>query len=149
MRLASYRKPSIVNENHIPSCGCPAFGVDKLSILGYTAPAVKKRLRKKYHVGEFREIGFYFEVSVCGGDYLSTAGVKFLHALDEECIRPNELDCTLVRGNEGDFFVAYDAHTAKTTETQLQAVRHWLSSRTDVEKFTVSELRDLWHDSIG
>ena len=143
------KKKAEANRASALNAFAPAFVVDKSNVLGYTARAVKKRLRKKYHVGEFREIGFYFTIRVQDGDSLSSSGVKLLTALDEECIRPNGLDCTLVQGEEGDFFVAWDAHTARTTEAQVRAVRDWLGARADVEKFAVSELCDLWHDPIG
>ncbi len=133
-------------------CGLNARGVCTGSVLdiawniGYSARAVKRRLRKKYHVGEFTELGFMMSFRYRGGDVYSKEGMLMLGELDSECLCKQGLCCTLL-GQESGLctFVAHDAHALKTTEQQLIAVREWLQARKDLQEVRVSELLDLWH----
>ena len=115
--------------------------------LGYSARAVKRRLRKKYHVGEFVELGFFIKFRFRGGDVYSEEGMLMLSELDNKCLCQQGLSCTLLSQEGGVCtLVAHDAHALKTTEQQVEAVREWLQARNDLQEVCVSGLLDLWHD---
>ena len=119
-----------------------------MPFFGYSARTVKRRLRKKYHVGEFVELGFYIQFRYRGGDVYSPEGLSMLSALDNDCLCKAELSCTLLGQKDGVCtLVAHDARELKTTQQQLETVRAWLQERDDLEELRVSELLDLWHDT--
>ena len=125
----------------------PVSVLDIVAYFGYSARAVKKRLRKKYHVGEFVELGFYVRFRFRGGDVYSEDGVRMLGELDADCLCKLGLSGTLLGQEHGICtLVAHDAHKLKTSEQQLAAVREWLQNRDDLEEVRVSELLDFWHD---
>lgn len=109
---------------------------------------MKKRLRKKYHIGEYVELGFYIRFRYQGGDVYSQDGLRMLSELDADCLCKLGLSCTLLGQEKGVCtLVAHDAHELKTTGQQLEAVRAWLLERSDLEEVHVSDLLDLWHDT--
>lgn len=105
---------------------------------------MKKRLRKKYRVGEFRELCFEFTFDY-KGDVQSPECEKFLHSFVEDCIEANGLSCEGNLTQDGCNIVARDEQPTRTNEQQRLAVKSWLESRDDVELKSFSELVDAWY----
>lgn len=105
---------------------------------------MKKRLRKKYRVGEFRELCFEFTIDY-KGDVQSPECIQFLNAFVEDCIEANGLNCEGCLTNEGCNITARAEDPTQTSEEQRQAVRAWLEGRSDVELVSFGELVDAWY----
>lgn len=105
---------------------------------------MKKRLRKKYRVGEFRELCFEFSIEY-KGDVNAPECMKFLEALIEDCIEANDLDCEGSINIDGCNIVARATDPTKTSQAQLEAVKSWLEAREDVTVLSFSELEDYWY----
>ena len=105
---------------------------------------MKKRLRKKYRVGEFKELCFEFTFGY-KGDVAAPECEQFLHALIEECIEANGLDCEGNITDDGCSIIAKAGDPTQTNETQRQAVKSWLEARSDVEIKNFAELQDAWY----
>lgn len=106
---------------------------------------MNKRLRKKYRLGEFQELGFSFTFDY-KGDVESAECEAFLTAFVNECIDANALDCDGQLTEEGCFFLATASDPRDTTEEQRIAVKTWLESKSEIEFKEISELTDLWYD---
>ena len=113
--------------------------------MGIKASKLKKRLRKKHRIGEFRE--FCFEVIVNLKPNLSLTDFDdfiddFLTVVDK-----NKLGF----GGGGDNqkwkgFVAASKSYTSPTEAQRKLVEIWLENCQVVESFKVENLIDAWHD---
>ncbi len=106
---------------------------------------MKRRIRKKRRVAEFRELGF--EVSYrLGGDVSEEQADAFLSLFIEEAIEQHELQ---VGGGGGplvwDFFAVSAKHRSSATDEQREKVGAWLSHRPEVTASEVGPLRDAWH----
>jgi uncharacterized protein YggL (DUF469 family) len=106
---------------------------------------MKKRLRKKYRVGEFRELCFEFTFDY-KGDVESPECETFLRTFVDECIDANGLETNGLLTEQGCSLVAYDADPTQTSEAQRQAVKSWLEAREDVEIKSFGELVDAWYN---
>ena len=106
---------------------------------------MKKRLRKKLHKGEFKELGFNLEFYYTG-DYKANEEFffqffdrydKFLSNLNIECI-----------GGIGDYFSGFVTYIGRGTVTpeQRQNVIDWLEKQPEVTNITAGPLRDVWYD---
>lgn len=106
--------------------------------------AMKKRLRKKYRVGEFKELcfGFSFDYK---GDVNAPECERFLHSFVEECIEANGLNCEGNMTDEGCNIIAKAEDPTRTSESQRLAVKSWLEACPEVKLNTFSELQDLWY----
>ncbi len=105
---------------------------------------MKKRLRKKYRVGEFRELCFHFTFDY-KGDVESAECEQFLQALIEDCIEANGLNCNGSITEDGCNITAIAEDPTLTSEGQRLAVKSWLEAREDVLVHTFSELEDAWY----
>ncbi len=105
---------------------------------------MKKRLRKKYRVGEFRELCFEFSFEY-KGDIEAPECEQFLRSFVEECIEANGLNCEGNLTSTGCNIVARDVRPTQTSEAQRQAVKSWMEARPDVELLSFSELVDAWY----
>lgn len=105
---------------------------------------MKKRLRKKYRVGEFRELCFEFTFDY-KGDVESPECEQFLHAFVTECIEANGLNCEGNLTDEGCNIIARAENPTQTSQAQRDAVKAWLEARQDVEVKAFSELTDSWY----
>ncbi len=106
---------------------------------------MKKRLRKKYRVGEFSELSFSFSFEY-KGDVNSDECEAFLKALIEECIEANGLNCDGYMTDEGCRLVLTAADPTKTSDEHRNLVKTWLDGRNDVEVSQFSELENLWYN---
>lgn len=105
---------------------------------------MNKRLRKKYRVGEFRELCFEvtFEYK---GDVASDACGAFLDTFLTECIEANGMDCGGCVTEEGCNFVVTAVDPKTTAESHRAIVKAWLEGREDVSIKTFGELEDAWY----
>jgi uncharacterized protein YggL (DUF469 family) len=107
---------------------------------------MNKRLRKKKHLGEFRQMGFSAECRLRSG--LSSA--EFDQFTDEFIAQAIEAR-RLVFGGGGSpnrgwsGIVCRDASHDSTTDGDKAAVHHWLEQRPEVESFRLSDFWDVWH----
>lgn len=107
---------------------------------------MNKRLRKKKHLGEFRQMGFSAECRLRSG--LSSAEFdKFTDEFIAQAIEANRLvfggGGSPDRGWSG--VVCRDHSHDSTTDGNKAAVRHWLERRPEVESFRLSDFWDVWH----
>ncbi|MDO5451314.1 MAG: 50S ribosome-binding protein YggL [Akkermansia sp.] len=105
---------------------------------------MKKRLRKKFRVGEFQELCFEFSFEY-KGDVESPECEKFLHSFVEECIEANDLNCEGCFADNGCNISARATDPKQTSEAQRAAVKAWLEAREDVELKSFGELEDAWY----
>ena len=99
---------------------------------------MRKRLRKKRRLGEFREYGFEVRFDITG----ASAWNDVFDAFIVEAIEGNGLQ---FGGSPRGGFVAAEGRRASATEAHRRAVRAWLERRPDVANIAIGELRDVWH----
>ncbi len=105
---------------------------------------MKKRLRKKYRVGEFRELCFHFSFDY-KGDVEAAECEQFLHAFVEDCIEANGLNCEGSITEDACNITAKAENPKLTSEEQRLAVKSWLEAREDVVIRSFGELEDAWY----
>jgi uncharacterized protein YggL (DUF469 family) len=107
---------------------------------------MKKRTRKKRHLGEFRTMGFTIRArwqSELIGLQFDSISDEFLDALVDrgmECgggLGPGDLHVVVQSSNE----------YGSTTEEGRKQIMRWLESCSNIESFAVSESWDLYHSS--
>lgn len=102
---------------------------------------MNKRLRKKKHVGEFREWGVPLAVRRRHDEAFD----DFLGDFLEQAIEAQGL--AFGGGGQGNQLTGLIelGRTADPIEARLQQIRRWLDAREDVEHYVVGPLVDLWH----
>ena len=103
---------------------------------------MKKRLRKKLHLGEFRELGF--SVSFQTPATLSTDGRNCFLDTFIAMIEANGLQFGGGGLDEWEGFVAFDSR-GTATEDHRQVVRRWLEDHPQTQIVAVGNLVDAWH----
>jgi uncharacterized protein YggL (DUF469 family) len=105
---------------------------------------MRKRLRKKRHLGEFQEWSLPIAVQRTHPDGFD----DFLEDFLEQAIEAQGL--CFGGGGQGDRFsgVIEVGHTGEPIAARLQYVRHWLGARADVKQYVVGPLFDSWHESF-
>jgi len=105
---------------------------------------LKKRLRKKKHVGEFQEFGF--SVQLRFSEHLSVDDRDSL--LDDfigAAIEANGLLCGGGgNGHSWEVFVTLDRR-GSATEIHRQKVGRWLSKENSILQYEVGPLEDAWY----
>jgi uncharacterized protein YggL (DUF469 family) len=105
---------------------------------------VRKRLRKKLHVGEFQELGFevYFRVA----DNLSyDAFDAVVDTFISQAIEAHGLLCGGGGTNpEWSVFVTPQGR-GSATEEHRQAIAAWLAARPEVSTVQIGPLVDAWY----
>jgi uncharacterized protein len=117
----------------------PKIGVQ----MNIQSPSLNKRrsrrLRKKLHIGEFKEVGleinFRFKAGLTHEEQFDVL-MKFI----AEAIEARKLR---FGGGENGFVTK--AGRGSTTEEDRQTVSSWLSSCISVEQVSVSENEDAWY----
>jgi uncharacterized protein len=107
---------------------------------------MRKRLRKKKHLGEFRQLGF--EVTCQLQPNLSSESFdRFIDEFLAEAIEAHGLSFGGGGSPESDWsgVVARTHRYASTTEEHRQLVQIWLRHRPEIRAFELSEPVDLWH----
>lgn len=104
---------------------------------------MKKRIRKKLHLGEFRELGFQLRFRV--RDTVSDAELdSWWDDFITEAIEGNKLLCGGASGREWNVFVTLDGRGSATDEHRATLER-WLRARGDVDAIDIGPLVDMWH----
>jgi len=105
---------------------------------------VKKRLRKKLHVGEFQELGF--EVRFQVADNLShDAFDAVVDAFISQAIEAHGLLCGGGGKNPAwNVFVTREGR-GSVTEAHRQAIERWLAARPEVNAVQIGPLVDAWY----
>ena len=99
-----------------------------------------RRLRKKLHVGEFKEMGFEFETEL-ERTMFSEAEYDLLDCFLSEIVGPRSL---ALGGRITSGFIAYFGR-GSVTEDDRESIRVWLSSRPEIRAVRVGKLKDVWH----
>ncbi len=105
---------------------------------------MKKRLRKKLYLGEFKELGFEITVELTEG--INEAQLdEFISIFAEEALGKNDLDFE-GSGNTSELFGFIILNKrGSVSEEQRSVVETWLKDRTEVTNATVGELVDAWY----
>lgn len=101
------------------------------------AKARSRRLRKKLHLGEFQELGFFYETTIKDG----TDEHAFIDGLLSEAIEPNGLG---FGGWVGGGAVSKQSR-GSVSEEERHAVLDWLARRPEVLSLSATGLVDMWH----
>ena len=96
-----------------------------------------RRLRKKLHLGEFQELGFFYEATI-KGDIDEHA---FIDGLLSEAMEPNGL---AFGGWVGGGAVS-KLRRGSVSEDERQFVLNWLAGRPEVVSLSATGLVDMWH----
>lgn len=106
---------------------------------------MKKRLRKKRHMGEFAVYGVSLRASFVPG--LSESGFgTFVDEFIAKAIEANELWFGGGGGRTKGWSGVIDpGNSLKIPATALDAFRNWMSVRREVESFELSAPWDLWY----
>ena len=105
---------------------------------------MKKRLRKKKHLGEFTEWGRQIVVLRNKKDSFD----KFLDAFVEEAIEANGCYCA-GGGNEDMLSMVLDlGRRSDDPDAKLERIIEWLETRTDVERWKIGDEFDLWYGDL-
>ena len=105
---------------------------------------MKKRLRKKYHLGEFQELGFEITMELAEG-FDDKKLDLFVTAFVEDVLDKNGLDFE-GGGNTSELFgfVVLNKRGSVTAEHRTN-VEAWVKDNAEVTKATVGELMDAWY----
>lgn len=101
------------------------------------AKARSRRLRKKLRLGEFQELGFFYEATIKG----SVDEHAFIDGLLSEVIEPNGLG---FGGWVGGGAVS-KLHRGSVSEGERKLVLNWLAERPEVMSLSATDLVDMWH----
>ncbi|MFO7713018.1 50S ribosome-binding protein YggL [Desulfosarcina sp.] len=105
---------------------------------------MKKRLRKKLHVGEYAEWGRQIIITRNRKDEFD----EFLDAFIDEAIIANECGCG-GSGKEDRLEVVVElGRRSEDPDARLNKIIAWLDSRADVEKWKVGDEFDVWHEDV-
>jgi hypothetical protein len=102
---------------------------------------MRKRLRKKKHLGEFKEFGCELIIERNTKSDFN----EFLYAFIDDAIEAN--DCYCGGGGKEDhweFIIELGCQSDKP-EGRLKKICNWLDGREDVKDYKTGELIDLWY----
>lgn len=100
------------------------------------AKSRSRRLRKKLRLGEFQELGFFYEATIKGG----VDEHAFIDGLLSEVLEPNGL---AFGGWVGGGAVS-KLSRGSVSEGERQAVLDWLARRPEVLSLSATGLVDMW-----
>jgi uncharacterized protein len=105
---------------------------------------MKKRLRKKRHLGEFIKWGAPIAIVRKHKDDFDS----FLDNFIEQAIERNGL--YFGGGGKEDYLdgVIELGKTSDNPEERLKKILEWLANRKDVESYVIGEKLDLWHGTF-
>jgi len=105
---------------------------------------MKKRLRKKKHLGEFAEWGRQIVITRNRKNEFD----EFLDAFLEEAIETNGCYCG-GGGKEDKLDVVVElGRRASDPDAKLAKITAWLDGRPDVQDYKIRDLFDIWHDNF-
>ena len=95
---------------------------------------MKRRLRKKLHLAEFRQFGFEVVVLLAGKDVTENAANRFLDEFISEALERNHLSCAGGGGPERWHFVIQPDDRYGGTNADRDGVAYWLARQPEVER---------------
>lgn len=110
---------------------------------------MRKRLRKKRHFSEFRELGFELTFQILGTTDVEQETDRLFEFL-EEAIEANDMYFGGV-GKDGRWSgVVHSTNRSGTpmTEENREPVIAWLRARNDFEFLEASNLFDVWYEEL-
>ncbi len=105
---------------------------------------LKRRLRKKYHLGEFKELGFDIFTAL-KLDLSEKEFDKFLGNFIDE-IESNKLLFGGGGKENWEGFVTSAKKYTSPTEKQRDKIKKWLENRLEIDSVKIGEFRDAWRD---
>ena len=105
---------------------------------------MKKRLRKKLYLGEFKELGFEIAVDLAEGMNDEQLDA-FISTFGEEALDKNDLDFEGGVNASALFGLIILSKRGSVSEKQRSDIEAWLKGRTEVKAVTVGELVDAWY----
>lgn len=106
---------------------------------------MKKRLRKKLRLGEFKELGFEITVEMTEGMNEEQLDA-FISVFIEEALENNDLDFEGGGNTAALFGIVVLNKRGSVSEEQRSAVEAWIKDRTEVKNATIGELVDAWYE---
>ena len=106
---------------------------------------LKRRLRKKNHLGEFQELGFEISVNF----KKNTDETEFDKFLSEFIDEIENKDWQFGGGGNSKTwqgFVASERKFASPANEDKEKIKIWLENRSEVERCKVGEFLDAWND---
>ena len=105
---------------------------------------MRKRLRKKKHLAEFRQLGF--ELAFRYHDESEDSNDRLVEAFLVEAIEARDLQFGGGGGlGSWEGFATPAARYGSATESDREAVRAWLETRPEVTEVRIGPLRDAHH----
>lgn len=103
---------------------------------------MKKRIRKKKHLGEFREYGVSINLSLTNKKTFN----DFLDEFTEKAIEGN--NCFFGGGgNYLKFSGIIELGQSDLIDTRKKHIIKWLDNNSKIKSYKTGELFDLWHGS--
>jgi uncharacterized protein YggL (DUF469 family) len=106
---------------------------------------LKRRLRKKFHIGEFQELGFEIFVK-----FKSELSELTFDAFLDDFIGEIEKNKLLFGGgsdvNTLEGFVTASQKYQSPTDLQIGNIKNWLKTRTEISEGEVGKLKDAWYN---
>ncbi len=106
---------------------------------------LKRRLRKKFHLGEFQEFGFEIFVKF-KSDLNENEFDKFLDVFID-LIEENKLLFSGGGKENWEGFVTSASKFASPTDIDREKIKLWLEKREEVVGYNIGEFLDAWNDS--
>ena len=104
---------------------------------------MKKRLRKKKHLGEFVEYGAPIAMSLSGD-------IDFDKFLDSFLDTIEAAGCYFGGGGRKDRFsgIIELGRESNSPEEKLHEIKNWLNNNRSIEKYAIGSIIDLWYGSF-
>jgi len=113
---------------------------------------MKKRLRKKLRLGEFKELGFLLGYRYAE-DKSEPDRYELLERFLEKAIEDNGLLCIGFpkesQQNQFEAFVMVDESRGSVGDEQRQTVAQWMKSEAEISAWYVSPLMDAWYSDFN
>ncbi|MFH1279348.1 MAG: 50S ribosome-binding protein YggL [Candidatus Eisenbacteria bacterium] len=107
---------------------------------------MRKRLRKKLHMGEFRQFGFMLSLVFCGETDTAEECESFEGLIIGSLCKPHGFEYSIGFWPPDYFEVFLVPSRGSTTDEQRVWVEAWLRSRGEVLEYHVGHFIDAYHD---
>ena len=104
---------------------------------------MKRRLRKKYRIGEFREFGFPLAITF-KANVSQEAREEILMRFGREAM----LSGGSLRSTDGKALLRSSSSSAEESE-ELKFAREWLARIQEIETFETGSAVDFWHTPLS